>query len=148
MADGQLPKAIVFKNPKPRVAAILKEINDFLAGTNGETGTEAFQLWAILTSLRGPDALELPGTEGLGEVYVDNSDVESVKISTTGLIRHVCFPDVPFGRLPVTSCEDSEMIRDLRMRMYEKHASYNRHFYGHIDQAFQALGIEWREVNK
>ena len=92
-------------------------------------------LFDVLSALRGPD-----------------SNRDTVKEATTGLIRGKAFPivfteDGPHNCLGlIVTHEDNEDLAKVRMAL-EKDPEESRHFLNHAKLAFNHLGLSWSNVN-
>ena len=80
------------------------------------------EIWDILTALRGPD----------------NYD-HDLKKATTGLVRKAVFGSIDLPMAIVTP-------RDFAVYV-DKRTHSSGHFSNHAENAFNALGLKWDEVN-
>ena len=105
---------------------ILREISKAVNGYNNAWGAE---LWNILTALRGPD---------------NHSD--ELKDATTAVIRwYAGIPQENSGY--AISLPDSEASAEFRVKLLKNLKGKDRHFVSHARGAFEALGLNWYEVN-
>lgn len=88
-------------------------------------------VWFTLSALRGPDA---------------HGDVaRAIKFATTAVIR---------AKLGITSVhlhinKDSAVHLETRLQLDGRlERAIDRHFVYHAEQAFEALGLYWNEVNE
>ena len=120
-------------------ADVLKIIGDFLAPTiirPLSTVHEGHKLWSVLTALRGPD-----------------SDSDRLKYATTSVIRWHAFKRTYLAGGPIINY-DSVSHADRRKKLQVAFAANphsddgtSRHFWSHVTEAFEALGLSLTEVN-
>lgn len=93
-------------------------------------------LWRVLTALRGPDA-----------------GSESLKKSTTAIIRDKAFPGLMAGKGNRIEYVNGAMFAkdtEIRAKLRKKENGVfttNSHFINHAIKAFRALGMKWDENN-
>ena len=110
---------------KPKnLRAALTQISDMLADRRYSE-----DLWAVITALRGPDSRN-----------------RKLKYATTAVIRQAAFPKKPSALLSVYSA-DSKKLAKRRIEMFANREDAN-HFHEHVQDAFNALGLNLDEVNR
>ena len=111
----------------------LNIIEKLLQGPNGQ------QLWNVLTALRGPD-------------YGNDAH----KDATVGIIRRVAFPNLfvrgsAHGAVAYDDYKAAVKVRSKLSKLVldRKSTKYQRylHFYRHVMWAFEALKLNWNNVN-
>ena len=110
---------------KPKnLRAALNQISDMLSDRRYSE-----DLWAVITACRGPDTRN-----------------RKLKYATTAVIRQAAFPKKPSALLSVYSA-DSKKLAKRRVEMFANREDFN-HFREHVQDAFNALGLNLDEVNR
>jgi len=114
------------KTPKPKtLRAALDQIGRMLGDKNyGQ------DLWSILTALRGPDSQNL-----------------AVKFATTAVLRDAAFPNRETVNGSVFRKDQIHFAATRRAIFEPGNKRDSSHFRRHIYDAFEALGLNLREVN-
>lgn len=113
-------------------------------------------MWAILTALRGPDAINSQFLEGQKEIpflrYGERIDIGDVKSATTAVIRHSLGLTGKSSAGRFKTNPDSKIHQTMRRLLVEsedtRYPIVDCHFLNHAIKAFQALGLSWNEVNR
>ncbi len=87
-------------------------------------------LWAVLTALRGPDSRD-----------------NEVKYATTAVIRDAAFPKRETVNGSVFR-KDTQASAAKRRVVFNSPYWDSRHFRGHVEDAFSALGLELLKFNE
>jgi hypothetical protein len=118
------------KSRGPRIKTfkgMISSIRSFMMNSDIDRA-EKVKLWEVLTALRGPD--------------FDDDDL-SVKDSTTAVIRQATFETQDGYHLGAMVRPDTERARIFRRDRPDNYG----HFWSHALRAFEALGMDWLEVN-
>src|SRR5271157_5542867 len=125
-------------------ADVLKIIGDFLALTLNRPISmvhEGHKLWSVLTALRGPS------------FDIDLLKSDPLKDATTSVIRWHAFKRTYLAGSPIINY-DSVSHADRRKKLQATVVANpycgdgtSRHFWSHVTDAFEALGLSLTEVN-
>lgn len=124
---------------KPQTAReVLDFIKEFLNRDPADYGSpvhsEQRRLWKVLTAIRGPDEGAL------------TQKTEDIKKATTAIIRLHAFGNCRSQTGAIINA-DSEGLLKLRNSSCRNN-DLGYHFWTHIHQAFDALGLDIEKVNK
>lgn len=92
-------------------------------------------LWDVLTALRGPD-----------------NNADAIKNATTGLIRTAAFGQHSKIIAVFTSDNETHLATRCQLSLTRTNITLadwreHWHFYSHVRNAFNALGLSWDKIN-
>lgn len=122
-----MPVKVYRATSKKTAKRMLKELRTFFRTADDK---ETAKLWDVLSALRGPDR---------PEQYI-------YKAATTGVIRQFVLPPRSSRRCGLTVVGDDQSSVERRAKL--TNARVRAHFYSHVRDAFDALGLKWDQVNE
>lgn len=128
---------------RAQLESIKKVLEPSENSEDSELWSDSYELWIILTALRGPD---LRGHYFDAPHAITHHDI---KKATTGVIRYAALGQAPILAGAGANDDSKELaaIRRIPMILNPRGDPGLIHFLDHAKAAFDVLGLKWNEVN-